>query len=232
MVHCADIWWAVIHNYPTCQIFFTKRVYQRSFKNIWDLFLELSLRQALKTVVKPSSSFPELQLHQMQTSWRRISYTPNNQKIRPTATSTVFTRPVPSTDYISHVENYTLPALLGHTDGTIEMHSQSATATMTMFAAATRSHAVWPEGIVKVTIPDCKVHGANVGPIWGRQDPGGPRVGYMNFVIGGAAVRSQLMPGYQSQHRNGTHSLPLRVGGARRISKYGAKHELCCLSTN
>ena len=25
--------------------------------------------------------------------------------------------------------------------------------------------------------PDSKVHGANMGPIWGRQDPGGPHVG-------------------------------------------------------
>ena len=32
-------------------------------------------------------------------------------------------------------------------------------------------------------IPDSKVHGANVGPIWGRQDPGGPHVGPMNFAI-------------------------------------------------
>ena len=31
--------------------------------------------------------------------------------------------------------------------------------------------------------PDNKVHGANMGPIWGRQDPGGPHVGPMNFVI-------------------------------------------------
>ena len=29
--------------------------------------------------------------------------------------------------------------------------------------------------------PDSKVHGANMGPIWGRQDPGGPHVGSMNF---------------------------------------------------
>ena len=34
-----------------------------------------------------------------------------------------------------------------------------------------------------VTIPDSKVHGANMGPIWGRQDPRGPHVGPMNFVI-------------------------------------------------
>ena len=28
-----------------------------------------------------------------------------------------------------------------------------------------------------------KVHEANIGPIWGRQDPGGPHVGPMNFAI-------------------------------------------------
>ena len=32
-------------------------------------------------------------------------------------------------------------------------------------------------------IPDSKVHGANMGPIWGRQDPGGPHVGPMNLAI-------------------------------------------------
>ena len=33
------------------------------------------------------------------------------------------------------------------------------------------------------SIPDSKVHGANMGPIWGRQVPGGPHVGPMNFAI-------------------------------------------------
>ena len=32
-------------------------------------------------------------------------------------------------------------------------------------------------------IPDSKVHGANMGPIWGRQAPGGLNVGPMNFAI-------------------------------------------------
>ena len=32
-------------------------------------------------------------------------------------------------------------------------------------------------------IPDWKVYGANMGPIWGRQDPGGPHFGPMNFAI-------------------------------------------------
>ena len=39
-----------------------------------------------------------------------------------------------------------------------------------------------PDAVVKVC-PESKVHGANMGPIWGRQDPGGPHVGPMNFAI-------------------------------------------------
>ena len=31
--------------------------------------------------------------------------------------------------------------------------------------------------------PDSKVHGDNMGPIWGWQDPGGPHVGPMNLAI-------------------------------------------------
>ena len=31
--------------------------------------------------------------------------------------------------------------------------------------------------------PDCKVHGANMGPIWDRQEPGVHHVGPMNFAI-------------------------------------------------
>ena len=34
-----------------------------------------------------------------------------------------------------------------------------------------------------VTVADSKVHGANMGPILGRQDPGGPHVDPMNFAI-------------------------------------------------
>ena len=35
----------------------------------------------------------------------------------------------------------------------------------------------------KLDYPDSKVHEANMGPIWGRQDPGGPHVSPMNFDI-------------------------------------------------
>ena len=31
--------------------------------------------------------------------------------------------------------------------------------------------------------PDSKIHGANMGPIWDWQGPGGPHVGPMNFAI-------------------------------------------------
>ena len=42
---------------------------------------------------------------------------------------------------------------------------------------------------VKYNIPDSKVNGANMGPIWGRQDPGGTHVGPMNFAIWDATVK-------------------------------------------
>ena len=39
---------------------------------------------------------------------------------------------------------------------------------------------------LEYTDPDSKVHGANMGPIWGWQDLGGLHVGPMNFAIWGA----------------------------------------------
>ena len=32
-------------------------------------------------------------------------------------------------------------------------------------------------------LADSKVHGANMGPIWSQQDPGGPHVGHMNLAV-------------------------------------------------
>ena len=37
--------------------------------------------------------------------------------------------------------------------------------------------------LIWCSYPDSKVHGANVGPIWGGQDPGGPHVGPTYFDI-------------------------------------------------
>ena len=36
-----------------------------------------------------------------------------------------------------------------------------------------------------IKAPDSKVHGANMGPIWGRQNPDGPHIGPTNFTIWG-----------------------------------------------
>ena len=41
--------------------------------------------------------------------------------------------------------------------------------------------------------PDSKDHGAKMGPISGRQDPGGPYVGPMNFAIWVVSLSSNLM---------------------------------------
>ena len=44
---------------------------------------------------------------------------------------------------------------------------------------------IWSGWYLCKDFHDSKLHGANKGPIWGRQDPGGPNVGPMNFVIWG-----------------------------------------------
>ena len=44
-------------------------------------------------------------------------------------------------------------------------------------------HGSIPGGWLGITNSDGKVYGVNMGPIWGRQDPGGHHVGPMNFAI-------------------------------------------------
>ena len=45
------------------------------------------------------------------------------------------------------------------------------------------SPAVRHQRHIDVSYPESKVHGASMRPILGRQDPGGPHVGPMNFAI-------------------------------------------------
>ena len=115
---------------------------QLSFKNIQIIFLELSAGQVCQNcratlVIPPGTSVAtivticcnhrdgEYFLHRM------------TRKLGSTATSTVITRLLPLTNYISGAENETQRALLGHTNGNIEMRSPSAAAMLTMVAAAT-----------------------------------------------------------------------------------------------
>ena len=52
--------------------------------------------------------------------------------------------------------------------------------------------------------PDGKVHGANMGLIWGQQDPDGPHVGPMNFALWVGSPQgyenSTLKPEQHDQH--------------------------------
>ena len=59
-----------------------------------------------------------------------------------------------------------------------------------------------------VGYPDSKDHGANMGPIWGRQDPGGPHVSPMNFVIWVAS--SNNLGSYLEAHPDNIRMLKTR----------------------
>ena len=48
--------------------------------------------------------------------------------------------------------------------------------------------------------PDSKVHGANMGPIWSQQDPGGPHVGPMNFAIWDRQLSGTVNVGSSSRY--------------------------------
>ena len=43
--------------------------------------------------------------------------------------------------------------------------------------------------VTRKDIPDSKIHGANMEPNWGRQDPGGPDVGHINLAIWDATTK-------------------------------------------
>ena len=64
--------------------------------------------------------------------------------------------------------------------------------------------------------PDSKVHGANMGPIWDREDPDGPHVGPMNLVgenrgVGGPGVKGSGVGGLLTKMGGGGG----QMGGGR-----------------
>ena len=117
-------------------------MFRSSFKNIWHVFLELSARQVHQKwhatlVIPPGTSAATIVTiccnhRDGEYFLHRIT-----RKLGSTATKTVITRLLPLTNYISGTENETQRALLGHTNGNVEMHSPSAAAMLTMVAAAT-----------------------------------------------------------------------------------------------
>ena len=48
------------------------------------------------------------------------------------------------------------------------------------------------------SVPDSKVHRANMGPTWGQQDPGGPHVGPMNLAIWVGSDNGKLLNKWQA----------------------------------
>ena len=53
-----------------------------------------------------------------------------------------------------------------------------------------------PRYIQHYNHPDNKFHGANMGPIWGRQDPGAPHVGPMNFAVWALSTLAETCMSY------------------------------------
>ena len=71
-----------------------------------------------------------------------------------------------------------------------------------------------PQAWILDDIPNGKVHGANMGPTWGRQDPGGPHVGPMNLAFWDAPLtpHGQLL-GFTAKTPSYYHNLPLHWDG-------------------
>ena len=112
------------------------------FKNIWNIFLELSAGQVRQNCNATLVILPGTSVATIVTIWchhcdgeyflHRIT-----TNLGSTATSMVITMLLHLTDYISGTENETLRALLGPTNWNIEMRSPSGAAMMTMVPAAT-----------------------------------------------------------------------------------------------
>ena len=143
LFHYAVILWAAIHrDYRDYVNFLLKECSQLSLKNIQIIFLELSagqFRQNCRAILVSPPGTSVATIVTICCNHRDGEYFLHRitRKQGSTATSTVITRFLPLTNYISGAENATQRALLGHTNGNIEMRSPSAAAMLTMVAAAT-----------------------------------------------------------------------------------------------
>ena len=52
------------------------------------------------------------------------------------------------------------------------------------------------------TVPDRKVHGANMAPNWGRQDPGGPMLATWTLLSGMPLPELKLIEWYMDHREN------------------------------
>ena len=133
-------------------------MFQLSLKNIQNIFLGLSAGQVRQNchatlVIPPGISVATIVTiccnhRDGEYFLHRIT-----RKLGSTATSTVITRLLPLTNYISGAENETQRALLGHTNGKIEMHSPSTAAMLTMVASVPFLPCWYSRGSASLAIP-------------------------------------------------------------------------------
>ena len=104
--------------------------------------------------------------------------------------------------------------LLGYYPDTLPILSSNHNA----FEDRTSSALQWLDQMVGIRLvtPDSKVHGVNTGPIWGRQDPGGPHVGPMNFAIWDHNNGHQVLNRYQQKRI--TTNLPRSLYNYTRLN--------------
>ena len=72
----------------------------------------------------------------------------------------------------------------------------------------------WSFGNLRRKNPDRKVHGANMGPIWGRQDPGGPMLALWTLLSGNISnsIIYLVLPDYfnlNARYRSLTYKISL-----------------------
>ena len=57
------------------------------------------------------------------------------------------------------------------------------------------------------SIPDSKIHGVNVGPTWGRQDPGGPHVCHTNLAIWDMTKHNAMRNYWKQLHNENAYDI-------------------------
>ena len=83
-----------------------------------------------------------------------------------------------------------------------------------------------------IVSPDSKVHGANMGPIWGRQDPDGPLFGPMNLAICDIASEGISMPWCDHTLPTATSVFSPQCPFVRRIHRWSVGFALMSTSLN
>ena len=126
--------WRWLHALMTMVALFRAGNFWHTQKYLKHIYCVISGTSSSKLSCNPRHSSRNISCnhrhHLLQPSWRRIFSTSNNQKTRADSA-------INSVYRASSFDGLYIRALLGHTNGNIEMRSPSAAAMLTMVAAAT-----------------------------------------------------------------------------------------------